>query len=567
MSIADSITKLKADITSAYNTVEQKGGNVPSEKNTDNLSDAIGSIPTKETVTWHQCPQAVKDFLENVTYDPSDYSYSEIENYAPATTLESNTKPIGKAVDDKTFYNEVPNKKTPFSATNLAGTVEPLDRLRWLNTVNPNVRDIGGWECDGGTVKYGLLVRGGEKATQSASDIEANREVLVNQVGVRREVNLRESETSNTTSLLGDEIYFYRPPTFSQYTLNNPYIYQILKFIIDGIIHNEPVYFHCLWGADRTGTLAFILEALLGVSQSDIDKDYELTMFCTNTISRTRSNASFYKKLIDDVEELSGDTLRNKIILYVMSKGITVAELNKFRAMMIDGNPDVLCGITNNLTHCSTNNNQQIVLSGGYSATITADNNYTLTGAEISVTMGGVDITTTAYSNGTINISEVTGEIEITIVAVADVPSYTNQVPISTDENGDIYNGTGYKDGYRLNSSAVEKASSDSILTGFIPVKAGDIVRFSGEYICNQVGGENSYFYDSNKSNHSHRLTPYMFYTQDSGIEEFAPYEYDTTTHILSSFTVPNDANIAYVRFSLHGTTGADAIITVNEII
>ena len=559
MAISDSITKLIADITSAYNTIAQKGGTIPSEKNTDNLSDAIESIPTKETVTWHQCPQAVKDFLENVTYDPSDYSYSEIENYAPATPLTSNTKPIGKAVDDKTFYNEVPNQKTPFSATNLAGTVEPLDQLRWLNTSASNVRDLGGWDCDGGTVNYGKLIRGGEISS-------ADRDVLVHQAGIRRELNLRGSETDNTVSPLGDEIYFFRPQSFSPYTLNNAYMPDILRYVIEAVIHNEPVYFHCYAGADRTGTLAFILEALLGVSQSDIDKDYELTMFHTNTISRTRNNTSFYKKLIDDVEALSGDTLRNKLIIYALSKGITVSELNKFRSMMIDGNPDILCGITNNLTHCTTNNNQQIVFSGGYTATITADSGYTLTGAEVSVTMGGVDITSTAYSNGTINIADVTGEIEISVVAVADVPIYTNQVPISTDENGNIYNGTGYKDGYRLDGKATEAASTGSILTGFIPVKAGDVVRFSGVYLGTGGGSENSFFFDTNKSNYSHRMTPYNW-KEKINVAEFEPYEYDDATHILSSFTVPNDTSIAYVRFSLHGTTGADAIITVNEII
>ena len=27
-----------------------------------------------EHVTWHQCPEAVRNYLANVTYDPSDYS-------------------------------------------------------------------------------------------------------------------------------------------------------------------------------------------------------------------------------------------------------------------------------------------------------------------------------------------------------------------------------------------------------------------------------------------------------------------------------------------------------------
>ena len=143
--------------------------------------------------------------------------------------------------------------------------------------------------------------------------------------------------------------------------------------------------------------------------------------------------------------------------------------------------------------------------------------------------------------------------------------SYTNQIPLSTDETGAVYNGTGYKDGYRLSGSdATETASSGSILTGFIPVKAGDVVRFSGVYLGTSGGGEKSYFFDANKANHSHIMTPYNW-KEKIDVAEFGPYEYNDTTHILSSFTVPNDANIAYVRFSLHGTTGADAIITVNE--
>ena len=42
---------------------------------------------------------------------------------------------------------------------------------------------------------------------------------------------------------------------------------------------NYPVYFHCNAGADRTGTLAFLIEGLLGVSYADTIRDFELTSF------------------------------------------------------------------------------------------------------------------------------------------------------------------------------------------------------------------------------------------------------------------------------------------------
>lgn len=44
MSIASNLTKLETDITNAYNAINTKGGTIPSNKNTENLSTAINSI-------------------------------------------------------------------------------------------------------------------------------------------------------------------------------------------------------------------------------------------------------------------------------------------------------------------------------------------------------------------------------------------------------------------------------------------------------------------------------------------------------------------------------------------
>ena len=52
-----------------------------------------------------------------------------------------------------------------------------------------------------------------------------------------------------------------------------------IREIIGWLGQDKVVYFHCAGGADRTGTLAFLIEALLGVSESDLSKDYELTSF------------------------------------------------------------------------------------------------------------------------------------------------------------------------------------------------------------------------------------------------------------------------------------------------
>ena len=69
--------------------------------------------------------------------------------------------------------------------------------------------------------------------------------------------------------------------------------------------------------------------------------------------------------------------------------------------------------ITKNLTNCTISNSaSSIAQNVSYSATISANSGYTL--STVTVTMGGTNITSTAYSNGNISISSVTGNIVIT---------------------------------------------------------------------------------------------------------------------------------------------------------
>ena len=74
--------------------------------------------------------------------------------------------------------------------------------------------------------------------------------------------------------------------------------------------------------------------------------------------------------------------------------------------------------ITNNLTHCSNSNSiRSVNENSNYAATITPSEGYTLTDASVTIVMGGTDITSTVYNNGTINIASVTGNIVITATA------------------------------------------------------------------------------------------------------------------------------------------------------
>ena len=82
--------------------------------------------------------------------------------------------------------------------------------------------------------------------------------------------------------------------------------------------------------------------------------------------------------------------------------------------------PTIPYTITNTLTGCTSSNAAAVIADGDpYTATITASSGYSLTGATVSITMGGTDITASAYNAGTISIASVTGDLSITVTAVA----------------------------------------------------------------------------------------------------------------------------------------------------
>lgn len=393
------------------------------------MADAVRALSGREDVEWHQCPEAVRNYLAAVTYDPGDYSTSQIDIYAPATAVVSNYRPIGKTLGGKTYYNQVPGVETPFAATGKAGTLKPLDFLRYIQTNTWNVRDLGGWACDGGTVKYGLLFRGGEPSS-------ADYNVLVKELGIKYDLNLRgSSEAPWTKSPLGDDVFFVKAEAYNWYSLTNAEAWRInLRCVFDAVTHNEPVYFHCAAGADRTGTLACVLEGLLGMSQSDIDKDYELTTFYsgsgTDDLARRR-NEPEWKGLINAINAVSGDSFCDKCVHFAVGMcGMSMADINAYRAAMISGTPETLHWyqtITKNLTGCTISNAaSQVDYGEAYTATIAAESGKTIT--SVVVKMGGVDITSTAYTagSGAINIAKVTGAI--TITASASVPSVTYNI-------------------------------------------------------------------------------------------------------------------------------------------
>lgn len=213
-----------------------------------------------------------------------------------------------------------------------------------------NVRDLGGWKtASGRSVVYGRLFRGAE--WNGGHNLEPEAVEALRQAGIKAELDLRsDSEAKNITkSVLGNDILYKRTPlgqtaSHMEGLTNSKSTYKAaLQFVLSCVKNDKPVYFHCAIGRDRTGTLAFLLEGVLGMSKSDIYKDYELTNF-------SYFNTPCSKGQLDDmfamIEGMEGETLEQKFRTYLTTSfGISNEDIDEFRDKMLSADEEDPDGI------------------------------------------------------------------------------------------------------------------------------------------------------------------------------------------------------------------------------
>lgn len=529
-------------------------------------------------------------------------------------------------------------------ATTQNGKIQATGFLRMIygaDTIGAdNCRDMGGWPCDSGTIKYGILYRGADPVFLTA----ATKTRLKERLRIKCQIDMYAS--SGTAKLWSDILYDEFPLSDANisddYEIGGAYydtFVACLKQIMDNAVKGVGTYYHCYMGADRTGLVAWALYILLGVSEANADKDYELTNLAGNT-GRYRGTSS-YGSRVDYFADMGG-SLFDGIIYWCARAGISAALINNFRAAMIDGSPATVAYnnlITTTLTLCSLDNTATEVANGGsYSATLTVDDGAVFEG--ISVYMDGADVTdevwdvdamtitidnitgdivitatananlatviysltncsansapasvtkgnsltitltadtyyslpdtatvtmggtaVSAYADGVVSIAEVTGDIVITVTATCN---FVNQIPISTDGDGSVYNDCGYA-AVKLSSSGTYGVTADSTTktTGFIPCGADDTLQMvlgTTSTSAITVG-----FFDSSKTylwRSSLDNTSFTKCVSSSG--EIVTFTLDQDASGATSAVLSYFQNSTYVRVQC-ATMDDDSIITVNE--
>lgn len=225
------------------------------------------------------------------------------------------------------------------------GTIIGSGKVRTIYGGNiDNVRDLGGWNADGGKLKYGLLYRGADPRTASADTIKFFKDFL----GIKAELNLRGTEDTLTYSAFGEDVDYVNyalgayAMRIDKYTssIDHNLAIDCLNYVLNCLENNKPVYFHCAAGADRTATIAFLVEALCGVSESDMWRDFEITALAGRTRNSTEYGSAFRTQLTGVIpESCDKANIKSYVAQWCIAQGFGVDKINRLRHLLIDGNP------------------------------------------------------------------------------------------------------------------------------------------------------------------------------------------------------------------------------------
>lgn len=219
-----------------------------------------------------------------------------------------------------------------------------------------NVRDIGGRRTiDGRRVRQGLVYRGEglndnrlilKEAGPNRLTVEDQR-YLVNTLGIRTDLDLRSSgEIGNLAeSPMGPSVRLVSNPSRAYKGIFEPEGQAAIRrsFALLADKENYPIYFHCIGGADRTGSLAYLLQGVLGVSEHDAETDWELT-FYPNRLPELTSDYTgpeFWRReghLREGLAQFGSaeSTWHQRIEAYLTACGVSKAEIESIRTILLE---------------------------------------------------------------------------------------------------------------------------------------------------------------------------------------------------------------------------------------
>ena len=242
------------------------------------------------------------------------------------------------------FWRIVAPYGTPLSETHSFAVKFELPRWILAPKVT-NARDCGGWRAgEGRRVRFGMLYRGAQFEAWTWAEHHSplapeGERMLFDVLGIHTELDLRSNgkpvvprpalrwANIPVTAYCWSDNGIFTPEQMSNYA-------KIFDLLSNADAY--PIYFHCQGGGDRTGTLAFILGAALGVSEDDLLTDYELS---TMSLSGERTRFSTVWRVFRErlAREYPANTVQGLAVSYLHACGVSDDTLAKIRSILLEG--------------------------------------------------------------------------------------------------------------------------------------------------------------------------------------------------------------------------------------
>lgn len=229
------------------------------------------------------------------------------------------------------------------SGTILTDTMTP--RILEINGIG-NVRDLGGWiGLDGRRVRQGMVYR-----SQGLNENSVNGErgccrlnteglyYVTNTLGWKTDLDLRTDKEclGMDGSPAGTNVTWVHIRSSNYAGLfgknGRDSLCKCLKVFLDP--ENYPIDFHCAAGQDRTGSLAFVLLGLLGVSEDDACRDWMTTGFWNGGAGFGYSR--LYGPMKAELMKIKGADFRQKMENFVIECGFTKTDIMKLREQLLE---------------------------------------------------------------------------------------------------------------------------------------------------------------------------------------------------------------------------------------
>lgn len=291
---------------------------------TTNYNDP--SRPAKVNFEW-----SAKDGLSSVVEISKNADFSEIFmtgigcNRFECYNLESGT----------TYYWRVKNPREESEVFSFK-TQDVFPRFIYVDGTT-NVRDIGGYVTgEGKRIKQGLLYRGAELDMHTCITEDGKR-TMRDVLGIKTEIDLRGEAVGFTNeSPLGNDVSFVQlhMRAYESYVEEENRENMVKVFDILSDEKNYPVYFHCWGGADRTGCLAFTLEAILGLEEEKLMQDFELT--CLSRLGNVKNRDDEDFAAMVKVLREKGNTWRERMTNFLVECGVPEENIDRVRGIMLE---------------------------------------------------------------------------------------------------------------------------------------------------------------------------------------------------------------------------------------